>query len=274
MSTHLSPDELRVLMLRHLEGQASPEETHQLSAALRDSAETRREYAALARQRALLFELAEERRVVVLDKPRFEAKAKARVRWPRLAWAAGFVLVAALAALLLPGRLKSRPVTASIETWQGEVRFVSASKQTAQAPALKDRLPPGTSVETVGAESSVILVFSDGTRVSVGGNSTLGNVSEPRSRGRRLHLERGALEATVAKTVPDAPVVFSTPEAEATVVGTNLKLSTRDHLTRLEVREGAVRLRRHRDGAEVTVSARQFIVASPDNKLSVLPAGP
>lgn len=273
MSTPFSPDELRVLMLRHLEGQASPEDAHQLSAVLRDSAEARREYAALARQRALLFELAEERKVVVLDKPRFEAKSMPRIRWPRLAWAAGFVLVAALAALLLPGRLKSRPATASIEAWQGEVRFVSASGQTARAPALKDRFPPEASVETVGAESSVILVFSDGTRVSVGGNSALANVSEPRSHGRRLHLERGALEAVVTKTVPDAPVVFATPEAEATVLGTNLKLSRRAPLTRLEVREGEVRLRRPRDGAEIIVKARQFIEVSRDNKLRVLPVG-
>src|SRR5262245_35285594 len=122
MSADSSHEELRVLMLRHLEGGASAEEARRLSAALRESAEARREYAGLARQHALLFELAEERRVVVLDKPRFEANAKAKpgFRWRPLAWAAVFVVLAGLAAFLFANRT-SRIQTPQIASLEGDV---------------------------------------------------------------------------------------------------------------------------------------------------------
>ena len=67
MNTPSSPEELRTLMLRQLEGHATPDEARALSAALRESPEARREYVTLARQHTQLFELAEERKVVVLD---------------------------------------------------------------------------------------------------------------------------------------------------------------------------------------------------------------
>src|SRR5262245_5887582 len=122
MSAELSHDELRALTLRQLEGNASEEEMRRLNAALRESVEARREYVALARQHAQLFELAEERKVVVLDQPRLEPKMKSRFRWPRLAWAAGFVLLAGLAAMLWANRtpVEMAPRIAFVE---GEARL-------------------------------------------------------------------------------------------------------------------------------------------------------
>ncbi|MCI0541231.1 MAG: FecR family protein [Verrucomicrobiales bacterium] len=270
MSANFSHDELRALMLRHLEGGASADEVHALSAVLRESAEARRDYVALARQHAQLFEIAEERKVVVLDQPRFEAKTKSRFRWPRLAWAAGFVLVAALAALLLPGRLQRRAATAVVQSWQGEVRFFTASGQAALAPG--EKMPPGARVETLNDQSSAVILFPDKTRVDVGSSTVLVNVSHQRPGGRELRLHRGTVDADVAKLTPDAPMVFTTPEAEATVIGTVLRLSHRDfEETRLEVTEGAVRLRRLRDNAEVTVRAGQFAVTGPEADLRARP---
>lgn len=270
MSANISHDELRALMLRHLEGGTSADEVRALSAVLRESAEVRRDYVALTRQHAQLFEIAEERKVVVLDQPRFEAKMKTRFRWPRLAWAAAFVLVAALAALLLPSRLERRAATAVVESWQGEVRFFTASGQAQLAPG--GRMPPGARVETVGDQSSAVILFPDKTRVDVGGSTVLVNISHQRPGGRELHLERGGtVDAYVAKVAPEAPVVFTTPDAEATVLGTVLRLSHREEETRLEVTEGAVRLRRLRDSAEVTVRAGQFAVTEPEADLRVRP---
>lgn len=270
MNTNSSHDELRALMLRHLEGHASADDARALSMALRDSAEARRDYVALARQHAQLFEIAEARKVVVLDQPRFEAKTKSSFRWPRLAWAAGFVLMAALAALLLPGRLQRRAATAVVESWQGEVRFFTASGQTALAP--REKMQPGARVETLNDQSSAVILFPDKTRVDVGGSTVLVNVSHQRPGGRELHLQRGGtMEAYVAKVAPEAPVVFTTPDAEATVLGTVLKLSSREDETRLEVKEGTVRLRRLRDNAEVTVRAGQFAVVRLEGELRARP---
>lgn len=69
MNQPLSPEALRTLMLRQLEGHTTPDEARQLSDALRESPEARRDYVALARQHSQLFELAEERKIVVLERP-------------------------------------------------------------------------------------------------------------------------------------------------------------------------------------------------------------
>jgi hypothetical protein len=94
MNSPSSPEELHTLMLRQLEGHATPDEARVLSAALRDTAEVRREYVSLTRQHAQLFELAEECKVVALDRP-------AVFTPPRAGWFAG--LGARMAAALVAG---------------------------------------------------------------------------------------------------------------------------------------------------------------------------
>lgn len=265
MSVNLSHDDLGILMLRQLEGLASIEEARMLSAALRESPAARRHFAILARQHAQLFEITEERRVVVSEQPQFEVKRGGQ-RW--FAWAALLALVAALAAFFASTRLDSESATASVESWQGEVRFVSESGQGARPT--KPILAPGASVETMSAGSWVGLGFSDGTRVDVDGNSRLDNVSDPHARGRKLHLRRGMLEAVVARVKPDVPLILTTPEAEAIVLGTELRLSTREGQTRLEVQEGTVQVRRLHDDARVTLTGGQFVLVSLEGDLQVL----
>ena len=63
MNTPATPAELRPLMLRQLEGHATPDEARALSAALRESPGARGEFAVLARQHTQLFELAAEHKV-------------------------------------------------------------------------------------------------------------------------------------------------------------------------------------------------------------------
>src|SRR5206468_313097 len=56
--------------------------------------------------------------------------------------------------------------------------------------------------------------------------------------------------------------VFATPHAEARVLGTKLTLTVSATETRLEVREGKVRLTRLSDNSWTDVGAGQFAVAS------------
>jgi hypothetical protein len=62
-------------------------------------------------------------------------------------------------------------------------------------------------------------------------------------------------------------VVFATPHAEARVLGTKLTLTVGATETRLDVREGRVKLTRLSDNASVEVTSGQYAIASDSIKL-------
>ena len=85
--------------------------------------------------------------------------------------------------------------------------------------------------------------------------------------GKKFALSQGRLQASVAKQPRGRPLTVRTPQAEATVVGTRFALVAQPTLTRLEVIEGSLALRKMRrdsasDQGTVTVQAGQFAVAS------------
>src|SRR5438094_764646 len=64
------------------------------------------------------------------------------------------------------------------------------------------------------------------------------------SRGKRFDLGVGKLEASVARQRPFRPLVVTTVQAEARVVGTRFTLAVTTNATRLEVTQGKVKLTR------------------------------
>jgi hypothetical protein len=91
------------------------------------------------------------------------------------------------------------------------------------------------------------------------------------SRGKRLGLRVGKLEASVARQRPFWPMLITTPLAEARVVGTRFKLTVMTNSTRLDVTEGRVKFTRMVDEVSVKVSAGQYAVAATDYELASLP---
>ena len=92
--------------------------------------------------------------------------------------------------------------------------------------------------------------------------------------GKRMTLQTGALEATVAPQSPLRPMTISTPQAEARVVGTHFSLAATNRATRLEVMEGAIRFRKthpatHERRREVMVSAGHVSTAAPAQALGL-----
>ena len=79
------------------------------------------------------------------------------------------------------------------------------------------------------------------------------------------------MQAALKRQPAGRPFVFVTPEAEATVVGTTLRLVSGSHHTRLEVIEGEVRFRRRHDGAEVAVKAGHYAFVAPNVPLIAAP---
>lgn len=120
----------------------------------------------------------------------------------------------------------------------------------------------GQPVET-GADGSALLVLGDGTRIGVFPATRLA-VTEG-----RVKLSFGGLAAEVVRR--PASLVFETPNAEATVLGTKLFLSAEAADTRLEVAEGKVRIERRDDRASVDVGADQVAVVAKGVTLEARP---
>src|SRR5438876_453377 len=82
---------------------------------------------------------------------------------------------------------------------------------------------------------------------------------------------RGQFEASVARQRPFRPLVVTTAQAEARVLGTRFTLAATTNATRLEVADGKVRLKRLSDGEAVRVGAGNYTVAAPGYELAPQP---
>lgn len=107
-------------------------------------------------------------------------------------------------------------------------------------------------------EGAARLRWDDGTSIALDGRLAL---------DRPLAFSRGTLEAEVAKQ--EQPFVISTPHGEARVLGTRFTLRVDEASTRLEVREGKVRL--SNGAAAVEVGPGHFAVAAPKTPLASKP---
>lgn len=152
----------------------------------------------------------------------------------------------------------SRPTVATLRLAEGRVVALIDGARTEAGHGF--RLTPGDGLETRGAESLAVLHFADGSRVSLGADTTLVKIQE--DGGLRFSVHQGVIAAQVAKQPAEVPWIFETPQAEARILGTRLTLLVSEDATRLEVREGRVRLTRRDDAAAADVGPDQFAVAA------------
>ncbi len=139
-------------------------------------------------------------------------------------------------------------VVAQLDWVQGDVFVLTPS---GKVPARTSKaLLSGYGLETGGTALAVV-AFPDATRIEVGTATTVRSVTDG-----EIDLVRGTLRARVAR-----PLLVRTPDAEARVLGTRLRLVSQES-TRLEVQEGKVRLQRLRDKASVDVAAGTYVVTS------------
>jgi hypothetical protein len=90
--------------------------------------------------------------------------------------------------------------------------------------------------------------------------------------GKKVQILKGAVSAEVVHQTEGRPMIFVTPQALATVLGTKLSLAVNQNATRLEVREGKVRLSDSANKARFAdVEAGQFAVAALDHELIATP---
>jgi ferric-dicitrate binding protein FerR (iron transport regulator) len=180
----------------------------------------------------------------------------------RRSWVRRLVLVAASLPLAITAVVVWKfapadrgPAIATIDAVSGEV-FIGAERA-----SLGDSLTEGQGLQTRGTESHAVVRYADGTQVELDGNTTVERFRD--GSGKEAFLARGTIRAAVARQPADRPMILSSPQAQATVVGTRLRLVVDPKAsTRLEVEDGKVRLKRTQDGAAVDVPAGTYAVAA------------
>jgi len=158
------------------------------------------------------------------------------------------------------------------ESALAEVQGVGLSLERAgqSIPAVAGtRLQTGDLLRTPSNVTAVIGFAPENTRVTLqpGTDFRLASMS----RGKRFVLGAGKIEASVARQQPWKPMIFSTAQAEARVLGTKFALTATTNATRLEVTEGKVKLTRMGDDVAVKVPAGYYAVAAAATELAAQP---
>lgn len=190
--------------------------------------------------------------------------AKTKRRTPLLlALAAMVVVLAGIGSIYLfphaPMPVTPAPVAvvaparanATVSSVHGEVYLVRSTGRVPLTGGLA--LNDGGTIQTIGQGSHATMVLRDGTEIELKGDTTF--TAEFGPTERRLLLEQGLLIATVTKQPENAPLIFHTDQAQATVRGTRLAMVKDQSGTYLIVADGTVALQRSSGGPEVLIAA-------------------
>lgn len=258
------------LIARVLDGDADAAAVSELQAWLAADREHLRHYMrAVSLQHGLRSEMlgAAARERYATPTERRMAVPRRRPARRRIAAWAGFALAASLAAVL-GGTLWWHQHGADRETWLVVAGSAEGSSQQRIQPG--DALNAGDRV-SVAAHAQLGLRCRDGTdlRLEGPGQLTVTSPGGDATAGKRLALAGGRLRADVTPQPEGQPLRITTPEAEATVLGTRFALACGDGRTRLEVERGQVRLERLPERSAVVVNAGEYAVAAAGTPLAV-----
>jgi ferric-dicitrate binding protein FerR (iron transport regulator) len=217
--------ELEALLGALTEGRLETEGKQRLAAILREHPDARQFYLDYCQMHALL-----QSAHGVLQALQVPSAARSR----RLAWsaAAAALLLLVGGALLLRGMSR---IDASIASVQGSA-WVLRGGQRAVLSGSRD-LRDGDRLVT-DAEARTEVRTQDGSRILLLERSEvqLRNVD---GRGR-FELKDGAIRCDIAHQPAGRSLVFSTPQAEAAILGTSFELAVEGHETRLHTLSGRV----------------------------------
>ncbi len=180
--------------------------------------------------------------------------------WQWRAW--GGALAAALVVAIVFPQLFTRHLEADATITTGQARLdrggATISIHAGQVLQDGDAITPeGSATVTVHFQDGTEIVADAGTRL------TLLALAGSSGTGKRLRLDAGHITAEVAKQPANRPLIVSTSNAQATVVGTAFTLLNTAGRTRLDVVHGLVRLSRT-TGGEALVGAGEYAEASAD----------
>lgn len=156
-----------------------------------------------------------------------------------------------------PPPAETKAVVAVLEKVEGPVQVLKGTEKWA-AKAGQEMLD-AFGLETA-ERGTATVKYGDGTRLEIGSRTGLRRLSSGEA-GKLVEIVRGSLVAEVAKQPPDRPMVLLTPQAEARVLGTTLRLVVDGDAagtTHVEVKEGKVQVKRLSDGRVVEVGVGHY----------------
>jgi hypothetical protein len=177
-----------------------------------------------------------------------------------------------------PKRATTVTAMARLMSTTGTVNILAYGRKIPAQPG--QDLLSGQGLETVGPLSWAALRFADGTRLELWADTRVSRLVEPAEStdgsGKRGFVTEGTLLGAVARQPKGRPFVLTTPQGEASVLGTVLSISVEPDgigATRLEVGEGKVQFKESANGTAIDVTTGLFTVASAgaEMKLKSIP---
>jgi hypothetical protein len=195
-----------------------------------------------------------------------EAEIEKKVRppginpWIKFAGGISLIVVPLLCFVVWRYQESAPRAVANVEELSGQVVRLKGSTE--------EPLRVGQTVSTgdtivAAPGSSVLWKYKDGTTVRILGDSET-ELSADANLAKQVRLERGELVASVAKQIRGA-MVFTTPHATATVIGTELRLVVVEANTQLDVTEGKVDFQRNSSSQILHLTANESGVATAAN---------
>ena len=265
------------LLLKYLDGNLLPQEKAHVADLLRCDPEAR----------AFLREVAEQA-VTIADAERVEQRRRGelgeRLEWAgnrrqalkiiggsrtRLAkwpWAVAAAAVIALIASVCLQWQVSEPDIAKVTGLSGPLQWTGDGGRVVYDLRAGIKLPGGT-IEGITPSSWFELEFSDGSTVTISGNSML-TLSDHGQK--KLYLKKGNMSGNVKPQPKGQPMLVYTRSAMLEILGTQFEVETELAATTLNVNEGSIQVKRFSDGSTVVVPARHRLIAAADREM--LPA--
>ncbi len=225
----------------------------------------RRNFLAQVGQRIGDFEQGEEEIYSQVSELRALAEAEL-VERPKSAggtWKVGLIaLLASAAAVLAVLAPQYWPISprqvATVEAVSGEAYLSNGATRTMLSAG--DSLSTGTPI-VVAAGGTLKIEYRDQTTVQFAGGSKVTLVADRKTQAKLVQFDQGELVANVAPQKDVGSMIFTTPQARATVLGTEFRLIVSPESTRLDVTEGRVDFQRLAGGEPLLVAANQSGVA-------------
>jgi len=259
------------LIDRHLHGELNEAEKEGLAEWLDSDASARKAFVEQVKWDTQLSDVLRERDGAlrgpmakqIADLISVERTATGRERRPmkvlyRSLVAAAAVLVVWLCVNGIFWILKGESEIARLTKLDGHVQWTGSGGQVEDLLEAGQSLTGGT-LETMAPDAWATLTFTDGSSVTILGQSIL-TISAREQKV--LRLSQGHLAAQVTAQSSGKPLLIRTEAAELEVLGTRFDVRADAQQTQLVVHQGRVRLKQRTDEQEVEVGASQQTVAS------------
>lgn len=122
-------------------------------------------------------------------------------------------------------------------------------------------LRPNESIETSQATDTAEIVYADGTKLELLGETKV-RLSATSGGSKQVTILSGVVQADVSPQPKGQPLQIITQAATLEVLGTTLGVEVRDESTQLGVATGRVAMTRKADGQRVEVEAGRFATAT------------